>query len=404
MINESKGTPDILKEIINENSKSINSIILNGINKSISLEINKRFNKKSLNCILHINFFFKDVENYNGNIKFYKCIESDFKDCEINIYIPKNDIKKLSVYKSLLHELTHLYELYQIKDIFDKTSWRKSMNLNIYDDEIKSSGLIRYFRDIFYASLPHEIRSNLSSLGIFLIGLRSKDEKYLRDELKKTTEWSRYKAISEFNPKNYLIDLLNRYDLDFIINSFNIFNKVLEISANPIVNKEQLLSYFNNWKRYFSDISKKYKSKIDSKIKDVIKNDKNEYGTEIYEDKILKYSDYLKDDISNSREVKLDELLKIDYLKYFENWNPVVNKEVVDFIDQNKTSLLHLWDKEKSEDENMEFLKNYFTENPDLMNDKINLKDIAIPQSKFGLKNSTPILQNTGGVKDFRSF
>lgn len=92
------------------------------------------------------------------------------------------------------------------------------------------------------------------------------------------------------------------------------------------------------------------------------------------------------------------------HLKKFENWNPVVNKEVVDFIDQNKTSLLHLWNKEKSEDENMEFLKNYFTENPDLMNDKINLKDIITPQSKFGLKNSVPILQNTGGVKDFRSF
>jgi hypothetical protein len=408
MINESKGTPDIIREIVNENSKSINLIILNGIDKSLNLEINKSSNQKKgkvlLNCILNINFYFTDSKNYNGNIKFYKCIESDFKDCEINIYLPNKNLEKISVYKSLIHELTHLYELYQIKDIFDKTSWRKSMNLNIYDDEIKSSGLIRYFRDIFYASLPHEIRSNLSSLGIFLIGLRSKDEKYLRDELKKTTEWSRYKAISEFNPKNYLIDLLNRYDLDFIINSFNIFNKVLEISANPIVNKEQLLRYFNNWKRYFSDISKKYKSKIDSKIKNVIKNDENEYGIEIYEDKILKYSDYLKDDISNSREVKLDELLKIDYLKYFENWDPVINKDVNDFINQNKTSLLHLWDKEKSEEENMEFLKNYFTENPDLMNDKINLKDIAIPQSKFGLKNSVPILQNTGGVNDFRSF
>lgn len=404
MINESKGTPDIVKEIINENSKSINSIILNKVNKSLSLEINKRFNKKSLNCILNINFFFKDVENYNGNIKFQKCIDSEFKDCEINISIPKNDIKKLNVYKSLSHELTHLYELYQIKDIFDKTSWRKSINLNIYDDEMKSSGLIKYFRDIFYASLQHEIRSNLSSLGIFLIGLRSKDEKYLRDELKKTTEWSRYKAISEFNPKNYLIDLLNRYDLDFIINSFNTFNQVLEISANPIVNKEQLLRYFNNWKRYFSHISKKYKSKIDSKIKDVIENDENEYGTEIYEDKILKYSDYLQDDISNSREVKLDELLKIDYLSYFENWNPVVNKEVVDFIEKNKTQLIHLWDKDKSEEENMEFLTNYFTEYPELMDDSIDFKNITIPQSKFGLKNSAPILQNIGSVKDFRSF
>lgn len=92
------------------------------------------------------------------------------------------------------------------------------------------------------------------------------------------------------------------------------------------------------------------------------------------------------------------------FLKKFENWNPVVNKEVNDFIHRNKTSLLHLWDKEKSEEENMEFLKNYFTENPDLMNDQIHPEDITSPQSKFGLKNSAPILQNIGGVNNFRSF
>lgn len=92
------------------------------------------------------------------------------------------------------------------------------------------------------------------------------------------------------------------------------------------------------------------------------------------------------------------------FLKHFENWNPVVNKEVVDFIEKNKTQLIHLWDKDKSEEENMEFLTNYFTENPDLMDDSIDFKNITIPQSKFGLKNSAPILQNIGSVKDFRSF
>ena len=48
------------------------------------------------------------------------------------------------------------------------------------------------------------------------------------------------------------------------------------------------------------------------------------------------------------------------FLKQFENWNPVVNKDVVDFIEKNKTRLLHLWNKDKSEEENMEFLTNYF--------------------------------------------
>ena len=37
------------------------------------------------------------------------------------------------------------------------------------------------------------------------------------------------------------------------------------------------------------------------------------------------------------------------FLKKFENWNPILNKDVVDFIEKNKTRLLHLWDKDKSD-------------------------------------------------------
>ena len=92
------------------------------------------------------------------------------------------------------------------------------------------------------------------------------------------------------------------------------------------------------------------------------------------------------------------------FLKHFENWNPSLNKDVKDFIEQNKNSLLHLWDKDKSEEENMEFLTNYFTEYPELMNDTVSLKKMTIPQTKFNLRNSVPILQNIGNTKDFRSF
>ena len=92
------------------------------------------------------------------------------------------------------------------------------------------------------------------------------------------------------------------------------------------------------------------------------------------------------------------------FLKKFENWNPVVNKDVVDFIEKNKTRLLHLWNKDKSEEENMEFLTNYFTENPQLMDDKIDFKNIISVNPQSGIKNMAPKLMNIGGVKDFRSF
>jgi hypothetical protein len=38
------------------------------------------------------------------------------------------------------------------------------------------------------------------------------------------------------------------------------------------------------------------------------------------------------------------------------------------------------------------------------MDDKIDFTKISIPNSKFGLRNTAPVLQNIGGVKDFRSF
>ncbi len=91
------------------------------------------------------------------------------------------------------------------------------------------------------------------------------------------------------------------------------------------------------------------------------------------------------------------------FLKEFSNWNPVVNKEVVDFIEKNKTRLIHLWDKDKSEEENMEFLTNYFTEYPELMDGSIDLKNITSVSPQSGIKNMAPIVMNIGGVKDFKS-
>lgn len=92
------------------------------------------------------------------------------------------------------------------------------------------------------------------------------------------------------------------------------------------------------------------------------------------------------------------------FLIEFSNWNPIVNKDVVDFIERNKTRLIHLWDKEKSEEENMDFLTNYFTEYPELMDDSIDFKNITSVSSQSGIKNIAPKLMNIGGVKDFRSF
>ena len=92
------------------------------------------------------------------------------------------------------------------------------------------------------------------------------------------------------------------------------------------------------------------------------------------------------------------------FIKECSEWNPVLNKKVLEFIEINKTNLRNLWDDSKSEEENMKFLIDYFTEYPDEMKSSINPDNIKTVMSKAGMKNSTPILMNIGGVTDFRSF
>lgn len=91
------------------------------------------------------------------------------------------------------------------------------------------------------------------------------------------------------------------------------------------------------------------------------------------------------------------------YLKEWNEWNPKINKQVKEFVEDNKHNLPHLWDDDLSEEENIDNMINHFTEYPDEMKSILNGDNVTLPTSKIGLKNSAPILQNIGGVHDFKS-
>jgi len=92
------------------------------------------------------------------------------------------------------------------------------------------------------------------------------------------------------------------------------------------------------------------------------------------------------------------------FIKEWSQWNPVLNQEVLEFIKTNKPNLRYLWDDSKSEEENIQFLVDYFTEYPDEMKSCLNTDKIKTILPVSSIKNAAPILQNIGGVKDFRSF
>ena len=310
MILEKRGTPDILKEIIKENYYNIQAILNSNNNGNLKLDIDKSAQLETkivyLKCNLTINFELKIGNNYTGNINYLSIIENNFNSCIIDVFLPINPTLKQTL-SALSHELLHLYELYQIKDIFEKTRWNDTTIISdIEKMNIMSYSTIRYFKDLFYLSLPYEIRARITSLHFHLLSLRSNNEDILLKELKDTKEWKYFKMLENFDIDKYYNLLLKEMDIDSAINIFNFFNEKLKINFK-IDTKDDLLNYFNSSKKYFNKIANYYKKKINKIIKDLT-NETFEY---IHHDRhLLSFEELM--------ELKITEKEKdIDYKLYF---------------------------------------------------------------------------------------
>jgi hypothetical protein len=321
---ESKSTPSIIRRLLDNLIPKIDNIIYKKINDHIKVDIDEfdyikeRSRKVFLKCNLTINIIFNS-NDYSGNINFEECINSDFKKCIINIKSPNNLIKKY-IYKTILHELTHLYELYQIKDIYEKTSWSKSKKLLIFDKATENINInqLYYFRDIYYISLPHEIRATISSVEIFLISLMTTDKNIMLDELKETTEYSRYRSLLDFNPHKLCNDLLSFYGPNMVIRVLNLFNKINNVNFE-LKKESDILKYLKNWNKYFKHVANDLIESFNRKIDEISKGNHIEYQNIDYlkESKfsnILPYEDYIKEE---KRDIELYCLLYTDFNKFF---------------------------------------------------------------------------------------
>lgn len=93
------------------------------------------------------------------------------------------------------------------------------------------------------------------------------------------------------------------------------------------------------------------------------------------------------------------------YIKEFKKYNPKLNKEVYDYVQDVKYRLPNLWDKNLTDEENEQFLIDYFTEFPNEMT-TLNIDKIKKASQNYtnSLLSRTPQLQNLGGTSDFRGF
>jgi hypothetical protein len=281
---ESKGTPNVILDIINRYETEL----LNSFQNLNPITI--LINESNLRSTLLINF--KKGKNFSANLNFRECIDSDFKKCEINLYFPKIDINL--IFKSLIHELTHLYELFQIKDFYSETKWKRSEVL--VDTKFQNiNPSLHYFRDIFYLSLPHEVNAIVSSLYKYLFDTKIKDKNELEKILIKTIEWQNMLNLKDFSYEKCYNNLIEKYKINkqLLYDIFNLFNLKMEIKTK--INSDiDLYNYLKNSSKYFKSVSVNYKEKMLKVLYRTIEDRLNEnYLTS--PTKIVNYDEYIEE-------------------------------------------------------------------------------------------------------------
>lgn len=323
MILEGKGTPDIIENIIDDNMFSITNCVTSL--SDLKLNINKKIGKRSLKCDIHI--LFNSGENYKGNVNYQECLNSGFKKCIINVYFPKNYNLSLII-KTLTHELTHIYELYQISEKFDITKWKWQEALNDIGDFFNTSHLL-YFRDILYLSLPQELNARVSSIYFYLKmnSSRGYNKDQVLDILYESMEWQNYKNLMNFNPEQLTMGISNYYgkniSISFLI--INMLNKKIGIDKE-ITNIEELNSYLRRLDKYFKKSAIKYKNKL-MRVVDKVVDENNKKFEYLTNDPInVDYNEYIKEDQVDFRNKKLEALL--EYSEFI-NFNFKIKKIII---------------------------------------------------------------------------
>jgi hypothetical protein len=279
-INESRGISDFIKKL--------STTITGGVYKKYEELSNSSdsgftlvfdLNYEEIKMIKKIIVIIKNNNrNYNSKFVSKNELNKEFDDIFLEFDLPlKKDLDPFYLHELVIHEMTHLYEYYNIVKnkkafpLYDKI--KKSLIRTLKQDEFD---VFSYFRNLVYLTLDNELNARVAQTYQLLKFQNIKSKDLLLNNLKTTHIWKKYKEIDNFNPKKYTSDLLEFIGLDLtkiLINQFNLELKNNDIDFKFIKNVENeldILLYFNNWNKRFKYKLKKHLNKLNRVVDEVI--------------------------------------------------------------------------------------------------------------------------------------
>lgn len=206
-------------------------------------------------------------ENENYNSRFYSKTNS-ISDIELIFDIPyKPDPYYL--HEIILHELTHLWEFYNIKIVNEKlpmySNIGKALRLTLSQDKYD---ILSEFRYLIYLTLDNELNARVSQVYQFLKQSKIKDKSILETRIKNSSSWKKMEIINNFNSSEYYDALIESIGGDLSLILINDLNKELinndfdKSFIKELNSLYELKSYLKSWSKLFKYKMKKHRIKL----------------------------------------------------------------------------------------------------------------------------------------------
>ena len=267
IINEKYGIPNSLKELTEICYKKVEDYMKNNIYITNTDFITTDIELKNLIIKIH----YQKRGDIYATSSFGNFSDKKLNNSEINLYLDNININYLEVRKCILHELIHIYEIYNRIKFNSKKDlqWKISQSLmklrNNYNDKF-----IMDFIYHIYLSFDHEINARVGETYIVLMDIAKNNNLNLMNELEKTSAWKYKNNLKNYDYTKYTInwELFKDFliKLNKIINTYSL--KKFNIHKIPSNNKdcEKIL---NNYTKLFINKSKYMENKLINLLKEV---------------------------------------------------------------------------------------------------------------------------------------
>lgn len=256
---ESRGIPNILKNILPE----VFNKVINNINTKNIISLDFDYDNFKIQS-LFVDIINKPMNTIYATSQFGIFDGQYLKSPIIKIYLDIDNFDETNLKRVILHELLHIYEIFQrIKNKSKKSlQWDLNQILLKIRDKYSNDKFLNDFIYLIYLSLDQEINARIAETYTILMESNTDNYNTLISLIKNTESWKYKNYLNDFDANKYNIDQdkLNNF-FDELIKEFS------KKSINfKLYNKNNL----NYWTSLFKQKSKKYEQKLFKLIDEVI--------------------------------------------------------------------------------------------------------------------------------------